>query len=208
MGWSNSGWESDQGGWYKNAVVASGVTLDPVNIDPGYTLSAGNLKVTGNGSALGVARSTTSHTTGKYYWEVTLGTCSNTIVGACSSTQVLTQYLSQTNSGMGNQSGWLTSGTGTLTGPANVSGHTYGVAMDIGNGEMWIIDITGGSGQWNSNASANPATNTNGAGFPTGMTGGAALFAAITVAGSGDNGTFNFGNSAYAGTPPSGFSNW
>ncbi len=80
------------------------------------------------------------------------------------------------------------------------------MAIDIDNRAAWVIDITAG-GQWNANATANPATNTNGATMTAPLNSGN-LYVAATVENSGDTVTFNFGGSPYVGSVPAGFGNW
>lgn len=86
-------------------------------------------------------------------------------------------------------------------------GNVIGVAIDMGNEAIWARL---GAGNWNNNASANPATNIGGLSlsnwlgtgvvdiFPCGQlnTGDVATNASLT---------FNFGATAWANTPPVGF---
>lgn len=187
-------------------VVSNTTTLDSGTLGPSLALSNGNLTVTSSGANTSTVRSVASHATGTYYCEITLGTAANALVGSCASTQLNNNYVGQTANGSGCQGAWQ-NGTGITTGPAMVAGHTYGYALDATNRTEWLLDITGGTGQWNSNATANPATNTNGHIVPAGMSSGA-IFAAMTPAGASDSATYNFGATAYVGTPPSGFVNW
>lgn len=192
----------------RKPTLVTTTTLDPVNSTANQVLSLGNLKDTGG--ANGIALSIAGHSSGKYYWEVTTGAVSNTGLGALSAIQSLAsgQYISgSVNSLAVFSSGWNGAGGGITTSPANVAGHTYGLALDVNNRTIWIIDWSLGSPTWNANGTANPATNTNGAILPAGMTSGV-LYAGVTCAGAGDNVTFNFGATAYVGTPPSGFGNW
>jgi hypothetical protein len=172
-----------------------------------YTLSLGNLKITATSTANDSGRSVASHTSGKFYAEFTVGTAANSGFGVACDLMLNTEFVSQNGlHSMGSfGTSWSAASGGTTTAPALVAGHTYGVAVDVGNGKIWLLDITGGTGQWNANATANPATNVNGAGFAFTDP---AIFIAVTVATNGDNSTFNFGATAYAGTAPSGFGNW
>jgi hypothetical protein len=173
-----------------------------------YTLSLGNLKITATSTANDSGRSVASHTSGKFYAEFTIGAGTvNSGFGVACDLMPNTEYVSQNGlHSMGTfGTSWSSVSGGTTTAPALVAGRTYGVAVDVGNGKIWLLDITGGTGQWKANATANPATNVNGAGFAFTDP---AIFIAVTVATNGDNSTFNFGATAYAGTPPSGFGNW
>jgi hypothetical protein len=190
--------------------VVTTTTLDPANKGASQTLSNGNLTTTGNGTN-GIARSIASHTTGKYYYEVTIGSVSNLLVGFVNAGESLNAYVggSVNSLGAANGGGWLGDAGGTTTSATLVNGHVYGLAIDLGAMKAWILDITSGTGQWNANATANPATGVNGCtygAFGLGFT--PPIYAAGTAAANGNNMTFNFGATAYTGTPPSGFGNW
>jgi hypothetical protein len=206
-------WLLNTAPFYAAAVVAATTTLDPATLDgAAVALSNGNLTVTNNTGTNNLARSVSSHASGKFYCEFTIGRASNTTIGVCNATAANTEYMGQTfNSGGFVQSGgWVGNNfTGTITAPSLIAGHTYGLAVDVTDGTGWVIDITGGTGQWNANATANPAANTNGCGFTSPNLTANPLNACISCNdGGGDNTTFNFGATAYAGTPPSGFVNW
>jgi hypothetical protein len=190
---------------------AATTTLDPAFTNGAMALSNGNLTAT-HVSGNGVLRSIANHSSGKYYWEITVTVSANApIMGICSSTEVNSTFLTSDgkSAAIFSGSGWLSGGTlsGTTTAPnANLT-HTYGFAMDATNKTIWVVDVTAGTGQWNANATANPVTNTNGANFSAASDlGTASLYPAITLSGS-DSATFNFGATAYAGTPPVGFGN-
>jgi hypothetical protein len=213
MGWSNGNSWGGDGGWYKRTVTPppSTTTFDPANLGSTQALSGGNLTVTGTGN--GTARTLASHTTGKYYTEVTVNSLSgnNSAIGAVDSSALLNDYLGHESDSFGapySGAGWITNGGGTTTSPPFIAGHVYALAIDIDNGVGWIKDVTAG-GNWNSNASASPATNSLGAGFSNTMIPASpAIYMAVTVGISGDSLTANFGATAYVGTPPAGFGNW
>lgn len=189
---------------FSHGSVASTTTLDPANKGANVTLSLGNLKGTATSTTNSVTRSIANYSTLKYYFEFTLGTASNSAVGICNSGTSLTDFLGGNVNSMGTYGGgWTNAGGGTTTGPSFVSGHTYGMALDIGNRAAWVIDITA-AGQWNSNGTADPTTNTNGAAFIVGCATGA-VYAAVTLGNSGDNITFNFGATPFAGSLPPGY---
>jgi hypothetical protein len=89
--------------------------------------------------------------------------------------------------------------------PGRTLASVFQMAVDFGNNDIWFnVD----NGNWNANPSANPATNTSGLSF--GSLGGpsGALAAGSDIAGAGAAVIANFGQSAYAFTPPAGFGNW
>jgi hypothetical protein len=182
-------------------------TFDPVNLGSTITLSGGNLTATGSGGN-SLTRTLASHSSGKYYAEFTVGAATNIGVGVVAAAFGVNDYIGDGSSvGTGYGSAYLGSVSGTTTCDSiQTVGHTYGVAVDVGNRTMWVKDLTAG-GNWNANVSANPATNTNGA-ILGGTVATGAIFLAFTPGFNGDNATFNFGATAYVGTPPSGFGNW
>ena len=186
-------------------------TLDPVNKDPDVTLSGGNLTATDTGGDA-FMRSSVGHTSGKYYYEVTLGawpTFGGTFIGAADGSNATNGsggFLGNGTHGVGapDSGGWAGAPSGTTTSPTYFTpGDVVCLAIDIDNGKIWIRL---NAGNWNSNGTANPATNVNGATFNAGMTGGSTIYAAATL-GNNNFVTFNFGATAYAQTPPSGFGN-
>jgi hypothetical protein len=183
-------------------------TLDPSHLGSLVTLSNGNLTATGAGGNSS-ARSIANHTSGKYYCETTIGQASNSIIGVIDGTASLNDWVGDSpNSAGAGSSGfsgvWFTNASGTaIASPTLTAGHTYGLAVDMTNKSIWIKDLTGG-GNWNVNASANPATNVGGQSLTSITT----AYVGVTPSGGGDNMTLNFGASAYVGTPPAGFGNW
>lgn len=193
------------------AVAPSTTTLDPANKGTSQTLSNGNLTVTGTGSD-GIVRSIANHSSGKYYLEFTTGSNSigNGGVGVINSSGNLNTFIAgdSNNAGVayGASTTWHGAVSGTTTSPGYANSHVYALAIDVGNRTGWIKDLTA-AGNWNSNVSADPATNTNGATF-TGALASGALYAMASMGLAADIATFNFGATAYVGTPPAGFGNW
>jgi len=194
------------------ATPSVSTTWNPADKNSNITLSGGNLIATpaaiGNFQAL---RSVSSQSTGKYYWEITVGTITTpggNYIGIANGSFALTDgsYVgSGTNvsAGWGDGSGNLITNGGFL---ASMNGVTYGsgdticFALDKDNGKLWARK---GSGQW-MGTTDNPATNTGGASISA-ITG--AIFAASTLFDVGCPHTANFGGSAFAFTPPAGFGN-
>jgi len=188
------------------------VTLNPSDKHANVTLSGGDLTST-NTTTRGNVRSTTSKSSGKFYFELLLTTGSNGYdhcVGVANSTASLTtgpggsggahsvgQYGGDANIYINNAS----VGTGTTCTVTN----RMCVAVDFDNNRIWYRT---NSGNWNNNASNDPATNTGGVSIAS-ITG--PFFVIVSVENSGGgNGvsTINFGATAFTYTAPSGFGNW
>jgi hypothetical protein len=149
-------------------VTLGAVYLDSTKLGPTITLSPDKLTATQTAAATGNARATAHHSSGKYYYEFLVNTSGNMQVGLCADALPLTEYLGQSSLlsiGVDDISGWL-GATGTITAPALINGHTYGMAIDLGAGKAWCKDITAG-GFWNANAGADPVTGVGGALFFT-----------------------------------------
>jgi hypothetical protein len=187
--------------------IAVTATLDPAQLGPLVTLSNGNLTATSGGEN-GNSLATIGKATGKYYFEYTANSSSNNLVGLANASEVRSAQLgldatkSIGNNFVGQWAG--TDNSGSDVGVAHVSGHVYGMAIDIDGHGAWVKDITAASG-WNSSGTANPATGT-GAVLFTALTG--KVWPAIGLPWTPDQFTFNFGATAYAATPPAGFGNW
>ena len=196
---------------------ASWVTR-PTTFD-GYStlvaLSNGNLTVLhNNNTASAGAISTIWHDSGKYYFEVKLETSvSANYIGIMSS--AFANNFGTSAVAFDTTSAALGPGTG-ITSNGSDAGVNLGVAA-VGDVFCFAIDLTArlawvrrNNGNWNANASANPAT----------ATGGVLVQAAIAFApfvrfgisaSSTDQITANFGSAgapAYAHTPPAGFGSW
>ena len=155
--------------------------------------------------------STTGYSSGKYYFEVT---ASN--LGANSEGLVLGvgNALMNTFQNVGfdaNSTAWqpnnpLPIGALVTQSDSVTAGDVLGVAVDVGAAKIWFYAPS--TGHWNSAVigSQNPATGTGG--FSTSGIG-TPLYAAIGVyAEATSAATINFGASAFAHTPPTGFSSW
>lgn len=196
------------------ALGAALATFDGTATD--VTMSNGNLTAThANTNNNAGVRSASTKNLGKYYWEVTVGhstgaqdsiACLNTADSFASVAGGFAAGMSvfcsngaiQANFGGGGNVGAISSGS--------IVSFAVDINMGTPGGKRGWLRVNGGN--WNGNSSHNPATNVGGV-----LMGGALDCApAVTFAGSGtaagDNFTGNFGQSAYAYTPPSGFSNW
>jgi hypothetical protein len=192
-------------GTFLVAGVAVG-TWDPAALGSGITLSNGNLTAECTGTVgNNITKATPFQSSGKYYYEFTIvNTLDNSVVGVANAAAALTEYLGQDNThSAGIFNGVWLGGGGTTTAPAFVTGHVYGIAVDVTNKLAWAKDITAG-GNWNANAGSDPATGSLGSTLA--ITGG--LYPACSLINANDKITINFGASAYAGALPSGYSNW
>lgn len=187
------------------------VTWDPANKFQ-ITLSGGNLTATNSiagGGNFGVTRSTTSHSTGKFYieWLISLTVSDQCGIGLCNGTQAIASGAfmgtGSNNIGTVNNAASVNFNSTSLgsfapSGPGN--GDTIGMAVDLGGGlGWWRIN----SGNWNNNGAADPATGTGG--YSLGVTGPFFLFCDIEA--STINGTLKPGPT-YSFAAPSGFGSW
>lgn len=199
--------------------VSSAVTLNPSD-NSNVTLSNGNLTAanpTTHNNWQSV-RSTTSHSTGKYYFEVTCDAAPASpggwLVGFLNATGSLTTQVGGDTHGIGFQS--FTGGDAWLNGsPVNTwqqctaNGQIIGFAIDFGAQLAWAKNVTLASG-WNSalGGTQDPATGQGGSSFAYES---GAMFVTSSIYYNGSNTTqmtFNFGATSYTGTAPSGFGNW
>jgi hypothetical protein len=173
-------------------------------------LSNGNLTVThgSTANATGVF-STKALSTGKYYFEVLLQTSMSNTNGAGIKVYAGGAFSDAT--------GQFPTGIGVSTGTATSLIYANGVstgknfgAFAVGNRICAAIDLTNrlawfrkDGGLWNVDAAADPATGVNGLAFPTGAQAPCVRF---TNGAATDAFTANFGASAFAFTPPAGFS--
>jgi hypothetical protein len=173
------------------------------------TLSNGNLTATSTGGG-GGGRSAALKSSGKYYFEVTIGTT----VSYSNATGILASSATYADACNGNSgttvvihgSGFVyTQGSyaSKQLGSAVVATNVIGVAVDLDNKKAWFRK---NGGNWFNTAigSENPATNTGGVTIVAGEYGPAMAFQGTTA----DNATFNFGTTAFAAAAPSGFSGW
>jgi hypothetical protein len=191
----------------------SNTTFNPSDKSAGITLSLSNTKAQNTtGTDQGV-RATDFKTAGKYYFEVTVNTITNADdgVGIADSVASLTGIGAvPTHAALLFRSGsiWVNN-SNTLGGFGTLSnGTVVGIAVDLDNETIWFR--LGAAGNWNNSGTANPSTNTGGRSLSSFATSGSTQIApAVCIKANGDNFTANFGDSAFTGTAPSGFtSGW
>lgn len=190
------------------------------NVDKSATLSLtrDSLKITTATNATNqAARGTTSHATGKWYFEATVtfttfddaatgiatsGFTLSATPGGLNTTSLAVYPLNTTNGAVF----FNNVNIGTLS-PIH-SGDTYGVAIDFDAKKIYVLAgfLTNGSYTWNNNDGSNPATNVGGisfSGFPSGAT-----FPLGYIFNANETVTANFGASPFVNAPPAGFVAW
>lgn len=197
------------GSWANPAVYgavlapASG-TWNPADKSAGITLSGGNLFALGDGADWNNARSTTSHSSGKYYFGFRSGTTwDSPAVGFANSSQALdAAVLGDTTNGCSYfVNGGIRYG-GVIGSIAGFSGGTVGaVAIDIGAAKFWAYQPGVG---WD----GDPGAGTGGY-TVTNVVGGA-VYACICKLGNTDpiEGIFDAATLGGLIAAPSGFSAW
>jgi hypothetical protein len=202
--------------WGNRAALMPGgggstTTWNPADSGTKVALSGGNLTAA-HTSTTGVAivRSVASHSTGQFYWEITVNTTGAATLGigiANATKNLNTTFLGGTTDGVGYYSnGGVSYNSATAqTIQTFTSGDVVGVAIDIANKGLWIRK---NGGNWNNSGTANPVTNTGSiTNSNTFLVWNAAVFAAVDVEGTTDSVTANFGATAYGTAAPAGFGN-
>jgi hypothetical protein len=176
-------------------------TLDPDNKGTSIALSNGNLTMTETVTADRLARSIASHSSGKRYFEMTIGAGNYCAAGVMLDGGSLNGYVGY------DAYSWSYYGTGnsyhnaapTAFGATTTAADVIGVAMDIDNGFIYFSK----NGTWQN--SGDPTSGASGTGAAYGSVTGT-LFAAVSVYGDTDNVTCNFGASGFVYSVPSGYS--
>ena len=189
-------------------------TFDPANLGTNLVLSNGNLTVaviSPTGFSFATTRSITSHSTGKFYFEITNTAIvgSNMVaIGIVNASASLNTYAGIDDNGaaaLDSGSGFFINNSPSGTTPAFSQGQTIGIAFDAGAQLIWLRNITVASTVWNAGGTANPATGIGGISFSA-VSG--PYFAAASINTGQSNGvTVNFGATSYAATAPVGFGN-
>lgn len=147
---------------------ASYATMNPLDAVSGAVFMWGNLIVDAVTTS-GIVRSTKSLGSGRYYWEQLTLTDVSLISdygysGLCNKLLSLTTTLGTTVNGLGifTQTGAITLNGSTLAtiGASKLGGDVCQIAVDTGALRLWAR--INGTGNWNNDASANPATGVNG----------------------------------------------
>ena len=186
-------------------------TFNPSDKTAGISLSGGNLVAQGTAANQAV-RAIDRRTSGKFYWEVTpTVSVANIGIGVANGAVALSS-LSSVNAATSIGCAWATNSgaVGTLHIDGNqylsvigalVAGTPICVALDFDNRLIWFRN--GAAGNWNGLAGANPATASGGYTSPFGAT--LAGYPLSLHTSPGSTHTANFGDAAFAGAVPSGF---
>lgn len=185
-------------------------TTDPTTATYRLTFPSGWLGaqwLSGTGNSC--VRSTSFRRTGKYYVEYVVsnpaaGIVTGLLNGALDLVGTSTFPGAAGNNGYGyfSSGGLYRNGAAVVAMPSLASGDRVSVAVDLDNMRIWFRKTTG---DWNLNASADPATNTGGLDL-TGLAAPYYMGTCVTVPG--EIVTMNFGASAFTYAVPSGFTAW
>jgi hypothetical protein len=173
------------------------------------TLTGSNLIATSGAAGTFGVRAADKQITGKFYWEVTCNiiTAANTGIGIMSPSASLSAGFF--TSGFTGSCGLIRTGLiyldGTNTAAAAfgtiANGTVVGIAFDVDARLIWFR--LGAAGNWNNNAAYSPVTGTGG--VVTNLGRGIPAFPAAVFTANGDQTTANFGDSAFVGAVPAGF---
>lgn len=191
-----------------SSTIAVNTSWNPGDVAGSPTLSNGNLTASLSFSASGV-RSVFGTNTGKFYFEIRANAWGANVAVGLGTAAASLQF-----SGLGGAAGAVVlldggnvnvdgSGTSVNFG-ARAAGDVVCIAVDLTAQLVWFR--IGAAGNWNANAGFAPG-GTGGASFSAvGGAGGTALYAMVSGYGGGSNWTANFGDSAFIGAVPAGFS--
>ena len=186
-------------------------TWNPSDQTANITLSGGNLIATSTTPANGGVRAIDKQVTGKFYWEITCNTISgnNAAIGISGGSTDLTLPPILGNPGgigragvQGSGQVWVDGLSAGVSLGALANGSLVCVAIDCDARLVWFR--LGAAGNWNNNATFNPATRTGGV-TVTSLNVGVQVYPTFWSALSGQQVTANFGGSAFTGAVPAGF---
>lgn len=180
-------------------------TWNPSDKSANVTLTGSNLIATASGASAWV-RAVDKQITGKFYWECrpTVWGNANTGVGLCPGALAAPSGASAVGMCAVFKSGtiWLDGSSTGLTLGARAANDVIGIAVDFGARLAWFR--VAAAGNWNGSATANPATGAEGISIPF-MGIGIPGFPLSVMGANLDSITANFGDTAFTGTVPSGF---
>jgi len=183
------------------AIAAAVTTFNPAD-QSGITLTNANLTATAP-SAIGGVRGTSSHTSGKHYWEYKIaGIASNGMAEGIALASASLSAGTTTGAAVVTRTGFVFingSGFGGMLGTRAVN-DVIGVAVDFTGAKIWFRVAP--SGNWNGSGTDDPATGTGGLSISA-LSG--ALYPVFLNGQAGDAVTANFGATAFTGSVPSGF---
>jgi hypothetical protein len=200
-------------------IVVPKATFNPSDKGPNVALSNGNRDATrSSGTGFENVRCTTGKNTGKFYAEIEIltipasGTVDSPLVGFCTSTYSLTDFLGNALGGTSVQTKNAGSANGFFfsnTGASNLGVFTdrtcvVSIAIDFDAGKAWIGRDNEPSGAFVESNATIVAGNSPNMTFTPNTT----LFLAATVNRATHSCRINCGQDPYARTPPTGFGDW
>lgn len=183
-------------------------TWNPSDKTASVSLTGGNLTASVSATGNVGVRATDRQTTGKYYFEFTVTTTSSSCAVGIAKGDVT---LPLNASGLVGESTLVMSNIGSATlyveGITKVgalgstpAGTVICVALDLDS--RYVFFRIGAAGNWNGSAAVNPATNPSSGFAIPGVT---AFYPYAGFSNNGQSVVANFGDSAFTGTVPSGF---
>lgn len=179
----------------------------------GITLSGSNLIATANLGTGAAVRAIDAQNTGKFYWETTnnVGTVAQTGAGIASTAATPIANLGNNNLTSVNNfciyyhnNTVFRNGTSQSISPGAVTnGSVICHALDLTNRRYWVR--LGAAGNWNGSAANNPVTGVGGIDISSFSGGAFWTYPVVSAGATSDQWTANFGDSAFTGTVPSGF---
>lgn len=167
-------------------------TWNPSDKTAGITLSNGDLTAEESSGSYQAVRATTSQTTGKFYFEIT-------VLYTLSGQELVFGVSTLVDAISAN---WYGNNYNAVARQTPVAGTVYGVAYDCATGKMWYSS----NGTWVGDPAAGTGeTETNSGGLGSAV---APYFASDNTTSSPHGVTANFGATAFAYTPPAGFDPW
>lgn len=182
-------------------LIAGGqrTTWNPSDKAASISLSNGNLTATkASGATDALVRATVGKTSGKWHFEITVGTTGNTDrpgVGIANSTQSLTAYLGSSANSI------CLFASGDVYGSASII--SAGATAPWGAGDVVAVEVDVGAQLIYFQVSGGLRTSGISFSFISGI-----LFPALDLFDTGDVSTANFGGSAFTITPTSGYVAW
>lgn len=184
-------------------------TWNPSDKTANCTLTGGNLIATSAAAGTNGARAVDKQITGKFYWEYTynVNAGASTGSGCMAPWAIITQGFTTGSTAIGtfgltHVGTVYVDGSPTLGGFGTIAnGTVVCIAVDADARLVWFR--LGAAGNWNTVASSNPAAGVGGVAISLGR--GVPLFPACVLAGNAEQITANFGDSAFVGAVPAGF---
>lgn len=191
--YATGGTITESGGYRIHTFTSSGTAWNPSDKNAGIVLGNNNLTATHSISGWTSARATESKSSGKWYWEITINAgIGYAMEGVANSSASLDNYIGADANGWSydpstSGSGKYHDGYAGAYGADGVNGDVIGVALDMDAGTMTFYKNGVSLGQ-----------------AFTGITG--SVYPAISLNGTTPSVTANFGATAFAYTPPDGYS--